>query len=233
MCNILKRHHARATASSVDSGTPGDDPATEEAAKEQAQFWNWHAQNTQVMQGYPAIRAKYTGPSSLPLGGQIRETVSLDGYAGIRLWSGAEAHFDLLIWQGFGLHKTLGIDDFPNGEAYIALVPGGVRRPILAQARICSICTPLQKRRDLGKVNCAVALAERNRSKTALVGSSGMSPVDLDLRKPGKTAVVPIRSGWSIEALTAAGQSSTARILHHCQRNRRTSAGSVRSRRYG
>ena len=107
-------------ASSPDTATRGNDQAIEEPAEEQTQVWNWHAQNTEVMQGYPAIRAKYTGPNSLPPGGQIRETVSLDLYAGARLWPGAEVHLDGLMWQGFGLHDTLGIDAFPNGEAYKA-----------------------------------------------------------------------------------------------------------------
>ncbi|HUN57205.1 MAG TPA: carbohydrate porin [Candidatus Binataceae bacterium] len=86
----------------------------------QPQSWNWHAQNTDTVQGYPPFSAKYSGPNSLPTGGQIRETVAGDLFAGVRLWRGAEAHLDLLAWQGFGLHNTLGIDDFPNGQAYKA-----------------------------------------------------------------------------------------------------------------
>ncbi|MGA2582666.1 MAG: carbohydrate porin [Tepidisphaeraceae bacterium] len=81
------------------------------------QNWNWHVQNTDIVQGYPAFPAKYSGPNSLPPGGQIRETVSVDLYSGVRLWSGAEAHIDGLMWQGFGLGNTEGIEGFPNGEA--------------------------------------------------------------------------------------------------------------------
>ena len=44
--------------------------------------------------------------------------MSLDLYAGVRLWRGAEAHVDGLMWQGFGLSKTLGVEGFPNGEAF-------------------------------------------------------------------------------------------------------------------
>ena len=93
-------------------------PATQEPAEGQTQTWNLHFQNTDIMQGYPAFGAKYSGTDSLPTGGQIRETVSADVYAGFRLWSGAEAHVDELMWQGFGLHDTFGVDDFPNGEAF-------------------------------------------------------------------------------------------------------------------
>jgi high affinity Mn2+ porin len=82
------------------------------------QTWNWHVQNTDIVQGYPPFAAKYYGPNSLPSGGQARETVSLDLMAGVRLWAGAEAHVDALMWQGFGLANTSGAEGFPNGEAY-------------------------------------------------------------------------------------------------------------------
>lgn len=84
----------------------------------QTQTWDFHMQSTTIVQAYPAFGAKYSGPNSLPTSSQGRETVSLDLYSGFRLWSGAELHFDVLTWQGFGLGGTLGIDDFSNGEAY-------------------------------------------------------------------------------------------------------------------
>ena len=84
----------------------------------QVQPWNWHMQSTLILQGYPSISAKYSGPNSLPTRGQWKETLSMDLYSGFQLWSGAELHLDVLTWQGFGFHGTLGIDDFPNGEAY-------------------------------------------------------------------------------------------------------------------
>jgi high affinity Mn2+ porin len=94
--------------------------------------WNWHVQSTLIVQGYPGLQARYSGPNSLPTSGQARETVSTDMYSGIRLWRGAEAHLDALVWQGFGLHGTLGIDDFPNGEAYKV----GTSAPHLNIARV-------------------------------------------------------------------------------------------------
>src|SRR5262249_3036295 len=84
----------------------------------QEQWWNWHVQNTVIVQGYPAFSAKYSGPNSLPDGGQIRETVSLDLIAGLRLWTGAEVHVDGMMWQGFGIGNTLGVEGFPNGESF-------------------------------------------------------------------------------------------------------------------
>lgn len=82
------------------------------------QSWNWHAQNTDIVQGDPGFPAKYSGPNSLDSNGEVKETVSVDLYSGVRLWRGAEAHVDGLVWQGFGLSKTLGVEGFPNGEAF-------------------------------------------------------------------------------------------------------------------
>jgi len=90
----------------------------EGSSTNEVQLWNWHVQNTDIVQGYPGFSAKYSGPNSLASGGQIRETVSLDLLLGVRLWRGAEAHVDGLMWQGFGLSKTVGVEGFPNGEAF-------------------------------------------------------------------------------------------------------------------
>jgi high affinity Mn2+ porin len=108
-------------------------PGSSNSAAQQVELWNWHVQGTAVMQGYPPFPAKYSRPAnSLPTGGQIRETVSVDVFAGLRLWPGAEFHFDGLMWQGYGLHNTLGIDDFASGEAYKA----GTAYPKLDIARL-------------------------------------------------------------------------------------------------
>jgi high affinity Mn2+ porin len=97
-------------------------PSPEELSKAPAetpeQAWNWHVQNTDIIQGDPGFHAQYSGPNSLDSQGETRETVSLDLYAGVRMWQGAEAHADGLMWQGFGLSKTLGVEGFPNGEAF-------------------------------------------------------------------------------------------------------------------
>jgi high affinity Mn2+ porin len=103
----------------ADTGTNAvatlDNPASA-----QPQNWNWHVQNTDIIQGYPGFSADYTHPgfNSLPTGGQTCETVSLDLMAGVRLWHGAEAHIDGLMWQGFGVNNALGVDGFPNGESF-------------------------------------------------------------------------------------------------------------------
>src|ERR1051326_7850169 len=97
-----------------------DFAAMEETTHDEAkaQTWNWHVQNTDIVQGDPSFPAKYSGANSLRNDGEVRDSVSLDLYAGVRLWPGAEAHVDTLVWQGFGLSKTRGVDGFPNGEAF-------------------------------------------------------------------------------------------------------------------
>jgi high affinity Mn2+ porin len=84
----------------------------------QLQAWNWHVQNTMIVQYHPGFSAPYSGPNSMNSDNEVKETISLDLYSGVRLWKGAEAHIDGLMWQGFGLSRTLGVEGFPNGEAF-------------------------------------------------------------------------------------------------------------------
>ncbi len=108
---------AKTDSSSASTTAPPGDQAPE-APEGRMQTWNFHLQTTTTVQGYPSFYARYSGPNSLPTSAEVRETVSLDLYTGLRLWTGAEMHLDLLTWQGFGLGNALGIDDFPDGEAY-------------------------------------------------------------------------------------------------------------------
>jgi high affinity Mn2+ porin len=121
---------AQTPATKPDASVDPASPASA-ASSDQAQTWNWHMQSTITGQGYPSLSAKYSGVNSLPTAGQARETVSLDFFGGYRLWRGAEFHADLLTWQGFGLDGTLGIENFPDGEAYKI----GIRYPHSAIAR--------------------------------------------------------------------------------------------------
>jgi high affinity Mn2+ porin len=111
-----------ATNAPVNAATPAAGeaalPVSAKSPVAPSQNWNFHVQNTDIVQGYPAFASKYSGLNSLPAGGQTRETVSLDLTAGVRLWSGAEAHIDGLMYQGFGVNNAIGVDGFPNGEAF-------------------------------------------------------------------------------------------------------------------
>jgi high affinity Mn2+ porin len=104
------------TPCAVRATDPASDTNSLSAVSPEA--WNWHAQNTDIVQGYPGFAAKYSGPNSLRPGGEVRETVSVDIMAGARLWTGGEVHIDGLMWQGFGIGRTFGVEAFPNGEGF-------------------------------------------------------------------------------------------------------------------
>jgi hypothetical protein len=80
--------------------------------------FNVHGQTTFAWLAYPPIRSPYTGPQSLPGGGQGRETFDATLYAGIRLWRGAEVWINPELEQGFGFDNTHGLAGFPTGEAF-------------------------------------------------------------------------------------------------------------------
>ena len=79
--------------------------------------WNVHAQTTLLPQGYPSFRSPYQGANSLPGGGRVRETWTVDAFLGWRVWDGGEFYFNPELAQGFGIGGTLGLAGFSNGEA--------------------------------------------------------------------------------------------------------------------
>jgi high affinity Mn2+ porin len=81
-------------------------------------YFNVHAQTTFAWMAYPAFRSPYTGPQSLPGGGQGRETFDATLYTGIRLWQGAEVWVNPELDQGFGFDNTHGLAGFVSGEAF-------------------------------------------------------------------------------------------------------------------
>lgn len=104
----------------------------ENAKSNLSQRWNFHMQNTIIVQGDQGFNAKYSGFNSLNNTGETQETITADIFAGAKLWRGAEAHIDFLMWQGFGLSQTFGMEAFPNGDAYKA----GTRDPNYSFARL-------------------------------------------------------------------------------------------------
>jgi len=79
--------------------------------------WNVHGQFTYIEQGYPAFRSPYQGTNSLTGGSQIQNTTSATAFVGYRPRDGTEIYINPELMQGFGLSDTLGVADFPNGEA--------------------------------------------------------------------------------------------------------------------
>ena len=121
-----------ATCGATSLVIAGEDALPQPESQAQEQNWNFHAQNTDILDGHPGFSAKYSGPNSLQSRGEVQETVSLDLLGGARLWHGAEFHADGLMWQGFGFSHTTGIEDFPNGEAYRV----GTKAPNVVFARL-------------------------------------------------------------------------------------------------
>jgi high affinity Mn2+ porin len=89
-----------------------------EPRKSEDSLWNFHVQNTDVLQMHGRFPAQYSGSQSLQNRPELIQTVSLDLFAGFRLWNGAEVHADAMMWQGFGLSHTFGVAGFPNNEAF-------------------------------------------------------------------------------------------------------------------
>ena len=106
--------HASDSASLTDASlTDASPPAAIPEAS-----WNWHTQNTIVVQGHGHFNAPYESDRSLQNYNEIRETISFDLTGGFRLWRGAEVFGDVMSWQGFGLGNAVGMESFPNGEAF-------------------------------------------------------------------------------------------------------------------
>nr|WP_254606426.1 carbohydrate porin [Sphingomonas bacterium] len=89
----------------------------QEAASPLPDWLAIHGQGTVVLQGTPAFRSPYDGPNSLTPR-QVKETVDLTLYAGVRPWAGGELWANPEVDQGFGLSNTLGVAGFPSAEAY-------------------------------------------------------------------------------------------------------------------
>lgn len=79
--------------------------------------WSIHGQSTLIgMYGLP-FHADYSGAYSLYNGAQLRDTLSMTGYLGLKLVDGTEFYFNPEPFQGFGLSETHGVGAFPNNEA--------------------------------------------------------------------------------------------------------------------
>ncbi|HEV8059138.1 MAG TPA: carbohydrate porin, partial [Gemmataceae bacterium] len=82
--------------------------------------WNFHAQSTIIPNFQPGFGAQYSGPNSLGTAADRQGTITADLFLGAPLWHGAEFHADILLWQGFGLSNSFGLENFPDADAYKA-----------------------------------------------------------------------------------------------------------------
>lgn len=93
------------------------DPPPAPQQRQPDQTFAVHGQATFVVQGVGGFASPYAGANSLTPR-QVRETLDVTAYVGVRLWDGAELWADPEIDQGFGLSDTLGVAGFPSAEAY-------------------------------------------------------------------------------------------------------------------
>jgi high affinity Mn2+ porin len=97
-----------------------DKDKEEDKCKLLPEGWNLHAQTTIIPDFQPGFGALYSGPNSLGTDRDRQATITADLYLGAPLWHGAEFHADLLLWQGFGLSNSFGLEAFPNADAFKA-----------------------------------------------------------------------------------------------------------------
>src|SRR5262249_32834684 len=71
-----------------------DEGEQPQSAPAQEEGWSLHFQSTGIYQGYLPFSAPYSGANSLSRKGQIRETVTVTGFFGRRLWPGAEVYLN-------------------------------------------------------------------------------------------------------------------------------------------
>src|SRR5262249_53724840 len=117
-----KKHKANGNG---DDKKDGDDKDKDKEKEEDKckllpQGWNFNAHTTIIPNLQPGSGAQYSGPNSLGPNRDRRGTISADLYLGVPLWHGAEFHADLLLWQGFGLSNSFGLEAFPDADAYKA-----------------------------------------------------------------------------------------------------------------
>ncbi len=103
-----------------DEDDKDKDKEEEDKFKLLPQGWNFHAQTTIIPNFQPGFGALYSGPNSLGTAPDRQGTITSDLFFGVPLWHGAEFHADVLMWQGFGLSNSFGLEAFPNADAYKA-----------------------------------------------------------------------------------------------------------------
>ena len=104
--------------------------------KDEIEQWRFHGQSTYLVQQKNPFHSAYNGQNSLLSkaegAGDASYTLSVTGFLGARLWSGAEVYYNPEMFQGlpFGGELT-GLGGFQNGE----LQKGAFTSPIYYTAR--------------------------------------------------------------------------------------------------
>ena len=82
------------------------------------QDWNFHFQETVVLQYHPDFKAKYSGLNSLDTSEGVQTSLTSTFFLGRRLWKNAEAYINPELAGGNGLSRVTGVAGFPNGETF-------------------------------------------------------------------------------------------------------------------
>jgi len=93
-----------------DAGAKPDEDAAED------ERYSVHAQTTNIVQGHPRFKARYSGPASFNPHGETRGGSTTTGFFGLRLWDGAEAYINPEVIVGYGVNGAIGAGAYVNGS---------------------------------------------------------------------------------------------------------------------
>lgn len=102
-----------------------------EVSAEFADRFSVHGQTTYIWQRKPSFGAAYSGPGSLTTERAKSYSFSATLDLGVRLWEGAEFHFNPEVAQGVPFSQLHGLGGLPNGE----LAKASSTNPIFYRAR--------------------------------------------------------------------------------------------------
>ncbi|MGA7162053.1 MAG: carbohydrate porin [Bacteroidota bacterium] len=83
-----------------------------------SQEWNFHFQQTIVVQYHPDFTAKYSGQNSLDTSEPAQTSLTSTFFIGRTLWKNAELYINPELAGGNGLSGATGVAGFPNGETF-------------------------------------------------------------------------------------------------------------------
>jgi hypothetical protein len=111
MKNLLLAAAALSTCLATHAQSPAQ--STPDPAEDR---YGFHAQTTYIWQTKPAFAAAYSGPNSLQPQHERSYSFTATADLGLRLWQGAQLHFNPEAAQGLPLSRLQGAGGLSNGE---------------------------------------------------------------------------------------------------------------------
>jgi high affinity Mn2+ porin len=96
------------------------------------QQYNFHFQQTTIIQYHPSFSASYTGKNSLNPDAENATSLTSTFFFGLKIFNGTEIYLNPELSGGNGLSGTTGMAGFPNGEIYRVSNP----QPTFSLARL-------------------------------------------------------------------------------------------------